>query len=79
MAIAANPRDEMIRTRSERGSVIGIEGGALPSGVEAMALVVVMVGSVMKKWHRWVGRESWLGLKLQARPPWSCSSATGCE
>jgi hypothetical protein len=48
MAIAAKPIEEMIRTRSERGSVFGDDGGATPSGVAAMALVVVVVGSVMK-------------------------------
>src|SRR5699024_11771747 len=43
MAIAAKPSEEMIRTRSERGAVFGDDGGASPSGVAAMALVVVVV------------------------------------
>jgi hypothetical protein len=50
--------EEMMRTRKERGSVAGMLGGAVPSGVEAMALVVVVVGSVMKKVRRWVEREA---------------------
>ncbi|GAB5335946.1 hypothetical protein PFUM301597_04310 [Pseudomonas fluorescens] len=51
MAIAAKPSEEMMRTRNERGSVTDAPGGVLPSGVDAMALVVVVVlvvGSVMK-------------------------------
>jgi hypothetical protein len=44
--------DESTRTRNERGSVAGVDGGSTPSGVAAMALVVVVVGSVMKKKHR---------------------------
>ena len=57
-AIAAKPIDESTRTRSERGSVAGVDGGATPSGVAAMALVVVVVGSVMKVWHRWWSRKA---------------------
>jgi hypothetical protein len=37
-----------MRTRNERGSVTVAPGGVVPSGVAAMALVVVVVGSVMK-------------------------------
>ncbi|BDB20566.1 hypothetical protein cym2001_39310 [Pseudomonas sp. CYM-20-01] len=40
MAIAANPSDETMRTRRERGSVTEAPGGVVPSGVAAMALVV---------------------------------------
>jgi len=56
MAMAAKPRDEMIRTRKDRSWVGTAPGGVLPSGVAAMAVVVVVEGSVMKS-RRWVEQE----------------------
>ena len=47
-----------INDQTVNDEVVNPFGGVGASGVEAMALVVVVVGSVMKKVRRWVEREA---------------------